>query len=81
MRNVFLQETCSPRLPVPAPPPPALLAQTPLLSIALHTYNGDFRRVNIGLVAAGLPLLVAPFLLSRYFNQVRAPAKGGAGIN
>ena len=74
----------SPALSPSQPPPPHLppTGQTPLLSIALHQYNGNFRVVNLGLIGAGLPLLVAPMLLSRYFNQVREPKQGdAAGIN
>lgn len=74
------ENACTITLPSPLSPLPA--GQTPLLSIALHQYNGNFRVVNLGLIGAGLPLLVAPLLLSRYFNQVRKPKQGdAAGIN
>ena len=52
------------------PPHPALFAwQTPLLTIALHKYNGSFREINIGLLIAGLPLLVSPLFLKRWLSQ------------
>ena len=49
------------------------LLQTPLMSIALDTCGGNFRWVNLGLLCSGLPLLIVPVFLNRYFLGTYVP--------